>query len=266
MMRGTHGQGWRYLEALEAMWGLAAPLIGPASTLAAEFVELARERADEWEVICLSGLLHGSPLLDAVIRGFDGRCEVVETGATVRHVASLRGGIDGFLGRRSKNFRRNLRRALSRAADAGIQFEPADASTAPAADATLERILAVERRSWKGLAEVGIDNPRMSGFYRAMLRRLGSRGADRVRFAHHDGADVAFILGGTFAHTYRGLQMSQAADYRSYELGNLCQYHEIVSLCADGVTEYDLGTAMEYKERWAEIVRPSPVILVVRSR
>ena len=111
LARGDHPQGFRYLEPLEAMWGLAAPLIG-ARALAAEFVDLARERAGDWEVLCLSGLLAGSPQLDDVIRGFDGRYELVETGTTVRHVASLDGGLDGFLGRRSKNFRRGLKRAL----------------------------------------------------------------------------------------------------------------------------------------------------------
>ncbi len=265
MTRGTHPQGWHYLEPMEAMWGLASPLIGRAS-LVAEFIDLCRERTDDWDVICVSGLLRPSPLLDAVVRGFDGDCELVETGVTVRHIASLDGGLDGFLGRRSRNFRRALARAQSRADDAGIRFERVRADSDENSDAIVDRILEVERTSWKGLAQVGIDNSRMTGFYRAMLRRLGRRGADRVHFARHDGRDVAFILGGTFASTYRGLQMSYAADYRDFALGNLCQYQEIASLCRDGIAEYDLGTAMEYKERWAESERTSPVILVVKAR
>ncbi len=266
MMRGTHSQGWRYLESFEPMWGLASPLIGEdGSSLARAFAATSWDRRADWQVICLSGMFDTSTTLAEVRARLDGRCELVEATITGRHIASLAGGVDGFMARRSRNFRRSLSRSRRRAQAAGIEFESCPATTASAADATLERILAVERSSWKGLDQVGIDNSRMRGFYRIMGRRMAARGAHRVIFARHEERDIAYIFGGIFASSYRGLQLSFAAGYRDHALGNLCQYQQIVELCAEGVEEYDLGTAMDYKRRWAEVVRESPVLLLVKN-
>ena len=266
MMSGTHSQGWSYLESFEPMWGLASPLVGQeSSSLARDFATTCWSKRADWQVICLSGLFRTSALLADVIARLKERCELVEAATTGRHIASLAGGVDGFMARRSRNFRRSLKRSRRRARADDIEFESSAATTAAAADQTLERILAVERTSWKGLDQVGIDNARMTGFYRIMGRRLAARGAHRVIFARHHDRDVAYIFGGIFASTYRGLQLSFAADYRDRALGNLCQYHQIVELCAQGVAEYDLGTAMDYKQRWAETVRDSPVLLLVKN-
>src|SRR5688572_32387452 len=53
---------------------------------------------------------------------------------------------------------------------------------------------------------------------------------------------------------YRGLQFSYDDAFAQLGLGGLLQYHQIVELCAEGVTRYDLGTEMDYKRRWAEDV------------
>jgi CelD/BcsL family acetyltransferase involved in cellulose biosynthesis len=59
------------------------------------------------------------------------------------------------------------------------------------------------------------------------------------------------VLGGIFGDTFRGLQLSYHADHRAFELGNVAQIETIAALCAEGVAQYDLGTEMPYKARWA---------------
>lgn len=266
MMRGQHPQGWSYVEPLEAMWGLACPLIGrDIRALAEEFLELCMHREHDWDVMLLAGLPVGSAVFYEVARRLYPFYELVKGHTTTCCVASLEGGMDGFLGRRSRNFRKALRRALRAAEDAGIEFEACHATSPDDALALYERVQRIETRSWKGHSGVGIDAGAMAAFYLDMVPRLAARGELRLIIARHDGRDVAYVLGGVCGRTYRGLQFSFDAGYRGYSLGNLCQYWQLVELCRDGVACYDLGTSMEYKRRWAEDTRDS-VSLIARKR
>lgn len=265
MMRGRHADGWRYVEPLESMWGLACPVIGRDSArLAASFARLCRERARDWDVALLSGVTPGSALGLSLIKQLAPRYELRLGPRAVRHVADLGGGVDAFLARRSRNFRRSLRRALRDAEAAGIEFETVRATDAATALAAYERIVRVEARSWKGLVGVGIDSGTMHGFYRDMLPRLAAHDRLRVIFARHQEHDVGYILGAVFLGTYRGLQFSFDAEARTLALGNLCQYRQIEALCREGVTRYDLGTEMEYKRRWSDITHETISLIALR--
>lgn len=263
MMRGRHAQGFRYVEPLEASWGLACPLVGrDPGALAGAFLELVRDRAGDWDVLVVSGMIQSDPLTREVARGLARRYDLRVGPGIRRWVARLDGGLDGFLSRRSAATRRNLRRALRRT-DVELVDAPADP------DAAFDRVLAVEARSWKGHGGVGIDAEPTAAFYRAIVRRLAARGALRLRFARRDDADVGYILGGVVARSggtsYRGLQFSFDAEHAPEGIGNLMQIKEIEQLCAAGVAEYDLGaTGDHYKRRWAERTIDHRVLLARR--
>ena len=264
LMRGHHPNGWRYLEPLEAAWGLASPVVGAdPETIADQLEALVQTRAADWEVMLLSGLPLRTPLHRAVVGRVSARYEVFRQGTAVRHVAHLTGGLDGFLGRRSRNFRRSLTRADASARAAGIEFVACHVG-ADRSGAVFDRIQAVEHRSWKGREGVGIEAGSFGEFYRHMTRRLGARGALRTWFARHQDRDVAFCFGGVVGDSYRGLQMSFDDAYRDYSLGNLCQLRQIEELCAQGFASYDLGTGLEYKHRWAEETVESDVLVVMK--
>ena len=269
LMRGRHPQGWHYLEPLEAMWGLACPIVGlDSGQAAAQLGHLLRRREDEWNVTVLLGLPAGSRLMMEVAKALVGRYEVRQGPETIRCVASLDGGVDGFLGRRSRNFRKALRRTLRAAKDAGIEMVSCRADTIDEARILYRRAVAVELRSWKGRAGVGIESGHMHDFYSAMVPRLARRGGLRLMFAQDSrragSRDIAYVMGGMFGSTYRGLQFSYDAEYEHMSLGNFCQYHQIVELCGDGAASYDLGTDMEYKRRWAELTHISIGLIVVK--
>jgi hypothetical protein len=265
MMRGQHADGWSYVEPLESMWGLACPLIGRDSALmAASFTDLCRAHAGEWDVALLSGVRPGSRLCLALVEQLAPRFELRLGPRAVRHVAELGGGVDAFLARRSPNFRRSLRRALRDAEAAGIEFETVHATDAAAALAAYERIVQVEARSWKGLGGVGIDTGTMHDFYRDMLPRLAAHDRLRVIFARREDRDIGYILGAVFLGTYRGLQFSFDDDHRALALGNLCQYRQILALCDEGVSRYDLGTEMEYKRRWSDTTHDTISLIAIR--
>jgi hypothetical protein len=262
-MRGVHPAGFPYVEPVELAWGLAAPLIGadPAA-LVAEVVPLLAARRD-WQLAIFSGMTVTGPQRRALDATLPARWERRRGQPTIRHVASLDGGIDGFLSRRSRDLRTSLRKSLRDAKDAGMTFESVRAPESEA-NALYDRIQAVEAKSWKSREGVGIHAGPMRAFYGTMLPRLCELGQQRTIFARLADRDVGYILGAVMAGEYRGLQFSYDADLADFGIGGLLQYHQILELCAEGIARYDLGTEMDYKRRWAEDIMETEMLVLVR--
>ena len=262
-MRGVHPAGFPYIEPLELAWGLASPLAGRDSqALAEEIVPVLAARRD-WQLAILAGMTADGPQRIALERALPGAWERRRGTPTTRHVASLEGGIDGFLSRRSRDLRKSLRRSLRVAVDFGLSFESVRSSAAECS-ALYERIQGVEARSWKAREGVGISVGSMHAFYGHMLPRLCQLGQQRTMFARLNGRDIGYILGAVLDSEYRGLQFSYDADHADLGLGGLLQYHQILELCSDGIGRYDLGTEMDYKRRWAEEVMETEMLVLVR--
>jgi hypothetical protein len=262
VLRGTHGwlacmlrrypDGRRLLEPLELAWGLACPLVGrdPGALAAAVVGELAARR--DWDGLVLAGLPEAGGWRQALAAALGPRLLVDDGPPAARMVASLDGGLDGWLSRRSRNFRKALRATLRDAERAGVVVEAVRVQDGADAAALYERILAVEARSWKHRDGVGILDSELRGFYAEMLPRLARTGRQRTLFARLGDRDVAYCLGAVFDGDYRGLQFSFDREHEALSLGSLLQYHQLVELCEAGVRRYDLGQEMEYKARWAE--------------
>ena len=196
-MRGVHASGLTYIEPLELAWGLSSPLLGAdPEGLAEEAVALLTRRRRDFQVALVPGLAPDAPILRALLARVPDAWERRWGQPTIRHVASLDGGVDGFLARRSRNFRKAMRHALRAAAAAGITFESVRATDEVSAARLYQRILAVEARSWKARDGVGIVSGPMHDFYQAMVRRLAGRGRQRTLFARAGDDDVAYVLGG----------------------------------------------------------------------
>jgi hypothetical protein len=238
-----------WLHPLEATWGLACPLVGRDPEAAVELFLESLERDAEWSAALATGLGESSLLWKKLARALASRYTTDRGPTTRRYVARLEDGLEGFLARRPPGLRKSLEKATRRARRWGLAFEVRDRG-----QASFERILAIERRSWKGLHGVGIDREPMRSFYRDMNRRLLARGSRRLMFARLEGEDVAYIFGGLFGDTYRGLQFSFDSRFSSLSLGNLCQLEEIRRLAEAGVRRYDLGSEVRYKQNWGEEV------------
>lgn len=246
-------QDQRIAVPLEASWGLAAPMVGrdPRPVVERLFrMMLVGPRPPGG--LFLSGLQRNGLWVQQVLRQFRGWR--IGLGPTCgRRVASLEGGVDGFLGRRSAKFRAGLRRARRRAEELGFEYEWHAGALGPAAaEALFQRILAIETRSWKGREGVGFDDGAAERFYRLMISRMAHDGRLRALFVTREGADIAFVFGGVFGDTYRGLQVSFDDAFREHAPGNLAHLEMIRRLCDEGVRSYDLGTDMPYKQRWGE--------------
>ena len=254
----------RVLEPLEAMWGLASPLVGSRpEPLVAAAAEVFRSLETTWDALILTGLMSDSLLLQALVGRLGSRYRIMLGPKTIRHVASLTGGADGFLARRARSTRKSLRQSQRRAAEAAITFADAEARDAAGADSLFERILAVEQKSWKGRAQIGLDTPGMREFYQLMARRLAVAGRLRVLFARRgEEQDVGYVLGAVFGDTYRGLQFAFDDRFRAVGLGNLSQLEQVRRL-EPAIVRYDLGTGGDYKRAWAEEEVTSVALIAV---
>jgi hypothetical protein len=244
----------RYLAPLEATWCLACPLIGARSeAIVAESLACLVELEPSWDALWLSGLPVRSGLFRGLAESLGQRYRLGLGPTSGRRVASLAGGYEGFLGRRSAGFRANLRRSLRTAAEAGIRFEWLGRGVGPSEVVPLfERFMAIEARSWKGMAEVGVNQGAMRTFYEAMLPLLSARAAFRAVVAVKDGRDLGYLFGGVVGTRYRGFQASFDESQRARGLGNALQATMIQHLGEEGVRVYDLGQEMPYKARWGE--------------
>lgn len=233
------------LEPLESMWGFASPLVGESAP------ELLPELIDRRPVVA-SGLPLAGALLPSVLQVLQRTHRVRPYEFRTRYVASLASGLDGYLARRTRKFRRGLRSAARRCSDAGVHFERILPASCDEARTLYERITEIERESWKARTPSPVHLGGMHAFYDHMLPRLAARRGLRVVIARKGEEDCGYLYGGTIADRFRGLQFSFAESFRDVGLGNALQMEMLHWLTGDGFASYDLGSHSRYKRRWAE--------------
>ncbi|MGE4291432.1 MAG: GNAT family N-acetyltransferase [Desulfovibrio sp.] len=255
---GADPVGEVVLLPVERHWMFGCPLLGPRAVELLKDIlgSLRASQGPEISRIIVSGVRPGGAL-SARLRKYFGDSHRINAHATGTQCgASLAGGLDGYLSRRSANHRRNLKRERLRALDRGVWFERVLPVRAEEMDALYARILAVELQSWKGLGGCGMESGFSRRFYDRMLRRLAPEGRARIIFAKHEDRDIGFVFGGLAGKVYRGQQFSYVNDWKEYSIGNLLQMEQIAWLCEEGAVRYDLGPItgekMEYKRHWAE--------------
>ncbi len=247
------------LSGLEPRWGFSCPILtgDPAKHVPELVVEL--DGIPDWVRLVVTGLTAESELFEALGRNLSRLGTVYMADGMECCVADLSGGVNQWLGRRSSRFRRQWKRWVAAASDPSLTIEDVRNGVG-----LMDRLLVIERRGWKGQDDDGITAESMERIYRDMIDRLSQRGRLLASIAVLDGEDAGFILGGTRAGVYRGLQLSYAEGAAYLSLGHVLQCHQIRSLEASDVHTYNLGMDMEYKRRWADTVRPTAVLIVHR--
>lgn len=241
------------LEPVEAHWFFSRPLLGPnAVELLEQLLEEPAQKASR-PCVAISGLDLDGPLLSHLLRLMMPRYEVGCLEPIHFRSASLIGGPDAFLSRRSRKFRSNLRRAVQKGKDAGLEFERCLTNNPKSALRAFERMAAIENTSWKGLENCGMTEEPYQTFYRSVYSQMAKNEVARAIFVTRDGADVGFVMGGVDGTSYRGQQFSFGAEWEDLSIGNLLQWEMIQWLCEEGIRRYDLGSVLDYKVHWAEI-------------
>ncbi len=169
------------LVPLDAVWGFASPFVLTTGNPSAfQIQQWANEMGEvllhepNWELAFLTGVAPDSPLDEAFLRALSAQVRLVAGEPTIRCVASLVGGPDAFLYRRSRSFCRNLRQATSRANAAGLTIKSVDV-TGLSGSQVIERLVAIENQSWKGLEGSGITSPDMATLYTCLIDHFNAQ-------------------------------------------------------------------------------------------
>ena len=250
--------GKTYLTPIEPHWCFGCPLLGKdaVALFDAMMGDIQERYAPNFPEIVISGVRPGGVLSRRLIRTFADRFNLYLHSSGIQCAASLAGGADGFLSRRSGNHRKKLRKQFRRAAEEGVYFERVAPASFEEAESTYVRMIGVELTSWKGIGRCGMAEAPAREFYDSMIQRLASARGGRVIFARHEDRDIGFIFGGMAGKIYRGQQFSYDVKWRQYSIGNLMQMEQIRWLCEEGARRYDMGPLvgpkMEYKNHWTE--------------
>ncbi|BCS89566.1 hypothetical protein PSDVSF_28080 [Pseudodesulfovibrio sediminis] len=264
-------QGETYLTPIESHWFFGCPLLGSQAVQLFNGLmdDIARLYAPAFPQIVISGIRPGGALSQRLIRTFIDRFDIYLHSSGAQCAASLAGGVDGYLSRRSGNHRKKLRKQARKALEQGVSFERVAPASAEEAETTYARMIAVELKSWKGIGKCGMAETPAKEFYDFLLKRLASAQSGRVIFARHDNKDIGFIFGGMAGRIYRGQQFSYDEAWKHYSIGNIMQLEQIRWLCQEKAKRYDMGPLvgpkMAYKNHWTEKeIRLQTWILVKR--
>ncbi len=173
------------------------------------------------------------------------------------HHTDVGTSFDAFLGARSKNFRKQVRKAERAAARHGLTVERLDDEES--FEAALPELARVSQASWQGDAGSGTFGDAVSSrFYRAMTRAFLGRGWGRVLLCRRDGVVVGFVLYLVDGATWHALKSEMVAGLDDLMIGWQIARTACDAARGEGARTITSGTwVTEFKQRWT--TRSTPV-------
>jgi CelD/BcsL family acetyltransferase involved in cellulose biosynthesis len=238
-----------------------------ASCLEALQEYLLQSKEFRWDELYLSGLPENSPL-KAWQDDFVGpRYETSVTQYTKSTISSIESGLDAYLGRLSGATRKEMRRLLKSANEAGARLEVAQDQTD--IETFFEQLIDLHQRRWNAEGRPGcFAAPRFTQFHRDLAHQLIPSGkALLARFVLDDKPLAVFfgyIIGSKFDLYVSGVASGEAGPIRSP--GSAGHLFLMDYLAQRGITLYDhlASSGPSYKSRFGTEERGLFRIRVVR--
>lgn len=166
--------------------------------------------AGDWSVIELRDVSASSPTLPSLRRCIDERHMAAEIFPSSMRTPILvcDGTWQTYHDGRSRNFRRNLRRARAKLESRGtVEIQSYD--TPETASAGLRILSAIEAAGWKGAEGTALGTePIAQAFFADVIGRFAERGALDLSVLHVDGVPAAACLAIRYADIVYGLKVS----------------------------------------------------------
>jgi CelD/BcsL family acetyltransferase involved in cellulose biosynthesis len=231
----------------------------PVPVLAAFFDYLARL---PWHAIRLHPLGADSPFLELTALEASHRGLAVRRRRVLENaVIDTGGGWERFFKSLTGDFRRTLRRRgeyFSTLGDA--VFERIDGMETAG---MFERLMAVERRSWKWRKGVSLNSAAYGDFYVSFARAAAARGWLRTWVLSLKGEDVAYELCVCFDGELHCLKKSYDARYADAFPGGLLERHIYEAAFSEGLRRiHTLWGDEAHKLLWRSVLEPHDELLI----
>ncbi|HXX63917.1 MAG TPA: GNAT family N-acetyltransferase [Bacteroidota bacterium] len=225
------------------------------------FIEhLLRDRSS-WDALRLHPIPIRSPLLEPLREeAITRECDVYVTSASGDAVITLPGQWETYVRSLTPKFRKTLRSgAHSLQALGTLKFERLSPASEPG---FFERLLDVERRSWKWTKGVSVNSAAYGSFYRDLAVLVDQRGWLRLWMLSLAGKDIAFDLSVRFAHGLHCLKVGYDQTYWKSFPGGLLKERLLKESFDEGIREvHMLWGEMGYKQRWGAVLEPQAEVL-----
>lgn len=209
----------------------------------------------DWALADLNPML-GSAALDQLAAQARARGLAVWRREEVRRaVCDLSDGWQGYLDRRSGNFRKSIRVARKRVAAEGGTLRILRGGE-PDADSVLARALAVSARCWK--ARMGTDigsNPQVRTFMTQIWSRFSARQSARILLLSIGGRDAASCFLLRAGSREYGFITDFDEDFAALSPGRVIVSQALETAAADGVAVFDMMRLTPFWERFADEIQ-----------
>lgn len=265
----SYGRQCRQLCFIGTRWEVDRPAFlfpGGDLTLAQVLVTFLARRTARWDLCDFHEQTTGSPLLRCLEDTFRAAGFLVSLARDSDcPYLPLQGTWQQFLAGKSQKFRKNLKSSDRKLRQLGDwQYRTYDA--APEVLEQLEVYRAIEARSWKNDAGVGVSrSDEYFAFYRELAEIFAQRHAFVVRMMTVDGRALAGTFGIVFEGVYYSLQIAHDREANRYSPGTYLEALEIQECFDRGYREYEfLGGFLNNKSRWTTTHRQTTQLRVFR--
>jgi CelD/BcsL family acetyltransferase involved in cellulose biosynthesis len=267
-----HRHEFRQLSFLGAPWEVDRPgflFVREPAACAEAAARALLQRRRQWDFVWFHEQTPADPALDAFCTTLT-RAGLLHGRTASSRCPYLRfsGTWQEFLAGKSQKFRKNLKAAKRKLEAAGrLEYESirGDAARLPALLAEFE---ALERRSWKAQAGVGItQSVEHLRFARRLAAEFGPRGEFVFRCLRLDGRMIAATFGLVFRRRYYSLHIASDDEFAKHSAGTYLEALELEECFAAGLDEYDfLGGFLSNKLRWATDGRETVAVHLYQKR
>jgi len=273
----VYGRVFRGISQINSFEGDCPGVIGPERPLL--WAELRRALTCEitgWDVLTLAeqemddhALIHG-------LRQ-DPRYHLFELIESHRYLSDTEMSYDEFFARLSRSSRTEIKRKIKKSEEREppLRLEcHAEVATEAAMMALLDRYVAIERKTWKIGAGIGLSNKKNSlAFYRDFLPKLAPQRIASLWFLKDGERDIASLLGYHYRDTLYMAQTTFDPEYAEFSPGLLATKGLLEYACAHpAIRRYDpLATAVNqgrprHKTAWSTQREPIPTRRIVVFR
>ena len=225
--------------------------------LVGAWLRAATSATTRWDLLRLSRLLEGEPLVESFTVG--GLGSVARVRSRVEQPAfhlRLPSSYSEYLAARSAKFRNYLRRSTKKLEARG-RVALARLADADRFSAEFDELMEIERGSWKHDHGTAISAvPHQAGFYEDLGRGALSRERLHLTFLRVQGRAVAYNLGLVANGCYYYLKTSYLEELRAFGVATIGRAKLIEQLIAEGVKELDFpGALYDWERQWSTDMR-----------